>query len=90
MSVKWPESAGKTIPITVPAVAVPFHLMGLSFNVMSLGGIAIAAGGLVDEAIVVVEHKKLEEWQAEGGQSDLDSVILNAVQEVGHRHSSRA
>ena len=73
-------------------MAVPFHLMGLSFNVMSLGGIAIAAGGLVDEAIVVVErtHKKLEEWQAEGGQSDLDSVILNAVQEVGHRHSSRS
>ena len=45
-----------TIPLTVLAVAVPFHLMGLSFNVMSLGGIAIAAGALVDAAIVVVEQ----------------------------------
>ena len=74
-----------TIPLTVLAVAVPFHLMGLSFNVMSLGGIAIAAGALVDAAIVVVEqtHKKLEEWQAEGGTGDADSVIVSAVKEVG-------
>src|SRR5712692_3528959 len=66
-------------------MAVPFHLMGLSFNVMSLGGIAIAAGALVDAAIVVVEqtHKKLEEWQTEGGQGDADIVILSAVKEVG-------
>jgi Cu(I)/Ag(I) efflux system membrane protein CusA/SilA len=74
-----------TIPLTVLAVAVPFHLMGLSFNVMSLGGIAIAAGALVDAAIVVVEqtHKKLEEWQTEGGPGDADGVILRAVKEVG-------
>lgn len=46
----------------------------------------------MDEATLVVERtlKQLEEWQAEGGQSDLDSVILNAVQKVGHRHSSRS
>src|SRR6185369_11945714 len=74
-----------TIPLTVLIVAVPFHLMGISFNVMSLGGIAIAAGALVDAAIVVVEqtHKKLEEWQREGGQGDAERVILSAVKEVG-------
>ena len=74
-----------TIPLTVLTVAVPFHLMGMSFNVMSLGGIAIAAGALVDAAIVVVEqtHKKLEEWQREGGPGDAESVILSAVKEVG-------
>ncbi len=74
-----------TIPLTVLMVAVPFHLMGLSFNVMSLGGIAIAAGALVDAAIVVVEqtHKKLEEWQREGGRGDAENVILSAVKEVG-------
>jgi Cu(I)/Ag(I) efflux system membrane protein CusA/SilA len=74
-----------TIPLTVLAVAVPFHLMGISFNVMSLGGIAIAAGALVDAAIVVVEqtHKKLEEWQAGGGRGDADGVVLSAVKEVG-------
>src|SRR5262249_59213678 len=74
-----------TIPLTVLTVAVPFHLLGMSFNVMSLGGIAIAAGALVDAAIVVVEqtHKKLEEWQREGGQGDAEGVILSAVKEVG-------
>src|SRR5258708_7452432 len=74
-----------TIPLTVLAVAVPFHLMGLSFNVMSLGGIAIAAGALTDAAIVVVEqtHKKLEAWQARGSHGDSETVILMAVKEVG-------
>jgi len=40
-------------------------MMGLTSNVMSLGGIAIAVGAMVDAAIVVVEqtHKKLEEWE---------------------------
>jgi copper/silver efflux system protein len=73
-----------TIPLTVLAVAVPFHLMGLSFNVMSLGGIAIAAGALTDAAIVVVEqtHKKLEAWQARGSHGDSETVILSAVKEV--------
>ena len=39
--------------------------MGVTANIMSLGGIAIAIGALVDAAIVVVEqtHKKLEEWE---------------------------
>src|SRR5215831_12053102 len=74
-----------TIPLTVLTVAVPFKLMGLSFNVMSLGGIAIAIGALVDAAIVVVEqtHKKLEEWQIGGRQADADAVILTAIKEVG-------
>jgi Cu(I)/Ag(I) efflux system membrane protein CusA/SilA len=74
-----------TIPLAVLAVFVPFHLLGLSFNVMSLGGIAIAIGALVDAAIVVVEqtHKKLEEWQLERWDRDADSVILGALKEVG-------
>jgi copper/silver efflux system protein len=74
-----------TIPLTVLAVVGPFHLMGLSFNVMSLGGIAIATGALVDAAIVVVEqtHKKLEEWEAAGRDGDQDAVIVRAVKEVG-------
>jgi Cu(I)/Ag(I) efflux system membrane protein CusA/SilA len=74
-----------TIPLTLLAVAVPFHLMGLTFNVMSLGGIAIAAGALTDAAIVIVEqsHKKLEAWQAKGSRGDAETVILTAVKEVG-------
>ena len=52
-----------TMPVVVLAVFVPFRLFGLSLNIMSLGGIAMATGALVDAAIVVVEqaHKKLED-----------------------------
>jgi len=42
----------------------PLRMMGITANIMSLGGIAIAIGALVDAAIVVVEqtHKHLEQW----------------------------
>ena len=55
---------------------IPFRLMGISANIMSLGGIAIAIGALVDGAIVVVEqtHKKLEEWQHGGRKGDYHAV----------------
>ena len=51
-----------TIPVAVLIAFVPMQLMGMSSNIMSLGGIAIAVGAMVDAAIVVVEqtHKKLE------------------------------
>ena len=53
-----------TIPVAVLISFIPFRLMGVTANIMSLGGIAIAMGALVDAAIVVVEqtHKKLEKW----------------------------
>ncbi len=59
--------------------------MGLTANIMSLGGIAIAIGAMVDAAIVVVEqtHKKLEEWERSGRSEDYRSVIIRAVKEVG-------
>ena len=54
-----------TIPVAVLIAFIPFRAMGMTANIMSLGGIAIAIGELVDAAIVVVEqtHKKLEEAQ---------------------------
>ena len=60
-------------------------LMGLTSNIMSLGGIAIAVGAMVDAAIVVVEqtHKKLEEWERDGRQGDYHRVVIDAVKEVG-------
>ena len=42
-----------TIPIAVLIAFVPFRMMGLSANIMSLGGLAIAVGALVDASIVV-------------------------------------
>ena len=53
-----------TIPVAVLISFIPFRMMGVTANIMSLGGIIIAVGALVDAAIVVVEqvHKKLERW----------------------------
>jgi copper/silver efflux system protein len=55
-----------TIPVAVLISFVPMRLMGINANIMSLGGIAIAVGAMVDAAIVVVEqtHKKLENADA--------------------------
>jgi copper/silver efflux system protein len=74
-----------TIPIAVLVAFIPFRMMDVTANIMSLGGIAIAMGALVDAAIVVVEqtHKKLELWAREGRREDYRAVIIQAVKEVG-------
>jgi Cu(I)/Ag(I) efflux system membrane protein CusA/SilA len=74
-----------TIPIAVLIAFVPFRMMGITANIMSLGGIAIAIGALVDAAIVVVEqaHKKLEEWERAGARGSYREIVLDAVKEVG-------
>jgi len=74
-----------TIPLALLFSFIPMHAMGLSANIMSLGGLAIAIGAMVDAAIVMVEqtHKKLEHWEAEGQPGDYKDVIISAVKEVG-------
>lgn len=74
-----------TIPITIIISFIPMYWMGLTANIMSLGGIAVAIGAMVDAAIVVVEqtHKKLEHWDAEGRPGSYKDVVINAVKEVG-------
>jgi Cu(I)/Ag(I) efflux system membrane protein CusA/SilA len=73
-----------TIPISILLSFIPFHMLGLTANIMSLGGLAIAIGALVDASIVVVEqtHKKLEEWERKGEREDYRDVILGAVKQV--------
>ncbi|MGE5645114.1 MAG: efflux RND transporter permease subunit [Acidobacteriota bacterium] len=74
-----------TIPIAILISFIPMRAMGLTSNIMSLGGIAIAIGAMVDAAIVVVEqtHKKLEEWERTGRKQDYHRVVIDAVKEVG-------
>ncbi|MGD0226612.1 MAG: CusA/CzcA family heavy metal efflux RND transporter [Terriglobia bacterium] len=74
-----------TIPVAVLLSFIPFRMMGISANIMSLGGIAIAVGALVDAAIVVVEqtHKKLEEWERTGRKGNYQAVVIDAVKQVG-------
>lgn len=74
-----------TIPAAVILSFIPMKIFGLNANIMSLGGIAIAIGALVDASVVVVEnaHKKLEAWEANGRQGDYKEILIHAVQEVG-------
>ena len=74
-----------TIPISVLLAFIPMYFMGISSNIMSLSGIAISIGVLVDGAIVEVEnaYKKLELWQSGGRKGDFHAVRLEALQEVG-------
>ncbi len=74
-----------TLPAAIIISFIPMKILGINANIMSLGGIAIAIGALVDAAVVVVEnaHKKLEVWQAEGGKGDYKEVLIGAIQEVG-------
>jgi Cu(I)/Ag(I) efflux system membrane protein CusA/SilA len=74
-----------TIPVAVLLSFIPFRALGLTANIMSLGGIAIAIGALVDAAIVVVEqtHKRLEEWERTGRKEPYRDVVVGAVKQVG-------
>ena len=74
-----------TLPAAVILAFIPMRLFGINANIMSLGGIAVAIGALVDAAVVVVEnaHKKLEVWESSGRVGDYKEVLIKAIQEVG-------
>ena len=74
-----------TIPISVLLAFIPMYLMGLSSNIMSLAGIAISIGVLVDGAIVEVEnaYRKIQHWDEGGRKGDFFKVRLEALTEVG-------
>jgi Cu(I)/Ag(I) efflux system membrane protein CusA/SilA len=73
-----------TLPFAILISFIPFRMLGLTANIMSLGGIAIAIGAMVDAAIVVVEqtHKNLEQWEQGGRQEDQRAVVIRAVKQV--------
>ncbi len=74
-----------TIPLAVLMAFIPLYYMNLSSNIMSLGGIAIAIGVMVDASIVLVEnvHKRLEKWQDGGEKGSRSEVVIDAMKEVG-------
>ncbi len=73
-----------TIPIAVLISFIPLFGMKLTSNIMSLAGIAISIGVLVDGAIVQMEnvYKRLEEWEAGGRKQNPEQVALKAIKEV--------
>ncbi|ATB45420.1 efflux RND transporter permease subunit [Corallococcus macrosporus] len=74
-----------TLPVAVLLAFIPMYYQGLTANIMSLGGIIVAIGAMVDASIIIVEniHKKLEAWEAEGRPGERREVIIAAMQEVG-------
>jgi Cu(I)/Ag(I) efflux system membrane protein CusA/SilA len=76
-----------TLPIAVAAAFIPMYYLGVSSNIMSLGGIALAIGVLVDAAIVMVEnaYRHVSE-PAAGGRTAYDDqprVVIGASRQVG-------
>ncbi len=74
-----------TIPISVLLSFIPLSLIGVTVNIMSLAGIAISIGVLVDGAIVEVEnaYNKIHLWELNGKKEDFFHVRLEALKEVG-------
>ena len=78
-----------TLPLAVLLSFLPMYRLGLTSNIMSLGGIAIAIGAMVDAAIIMIEnaHKQLEHFREEQGReptgSERREVIIAAARSVG-------
>ena len=74
-----------TLPIAIIISFIAMHFLNLTTNIMSLGGIAIAIGAMVNAAIIMVEnaHKKLEHWEEEGRPGNRTEVLIEAAKEVG-------
>ena len=74
-----------TLPIAIILSFTAIYYLGLTANIMSLGGVAIAIGAMVDAAIVMVEnaHKRLEQWEEAGRPGDRTQVLIEAAKEVG-------
>lgn len=70
-----------TLPVAVLIALQMMHWQGISANLMSLGGIAIAVGAMMDAVVVMIEniHKKLESASAEDNRL---ALIVTALQEV--------
>ena len=74
-----------TLPIAIIISFICMYYLGITSNIMSLSGIAIAIGAMVDASIIMVEnaHKKLEEWEEQGRPGNRTEVIIEAAREVG-------
>ncbi|OGW29371.1 MAG: cation transporter [Nitrospirae bacterium GWC2_42_7] len=86
-----------TLPVAIIISFIAMYYLGVTSNIMSLSGIAIAIGAMVDASIIMVEnaYKKLEDWEqtpsqsppyqggeVRGGKTRID-VIIEAAKEVG-------
>lgn len=74
-----------TIPLGILAAFIIMNAQGITANIMSLGGIAIAIGAMVDASIVMVEnaHRKLSDMAQNADKADRQKALIQAAKEVG-------
>ncbi len=74
-----------TLPLGVLLSFIPMFYQHLTVNIMSLGGIAVAIGAMVDASIIIIEniHTRLAEWETSDKHEPRTDVIVRAMQEVG-------
>lgn len=74
-----------TLPIGILIAFIAMRSLGMGSNIMSLGGIAIAIGAMVDAAIVMIEnaHKRLEHLPPDATQAERGATMIKACKEVG-------
>jgi Cu(I)/Ag(I) efflux system membrane protein CusA/SilA len=74
-----------TLPLGILISFIIMRTIGVNANIMSLGGIAIAIGAMVDAAIVMIEnmHKHLERAEAAGGEVDRWAIVYESAKQVG-------
>ena len=82
--------AAITLPVAVLISFIPMYFQGLTVNIMSLGGIAVAIGAMLDAAIVIIDniHKRLARWESDDADPEekaksRQDVIIEAMQQVG-------
>src|SRR6476660_7633610 len=79
------------LPVATVLCCIPMKLCGISSHIMSLGGIALAIGMMVDAAIVLAENVQRRLDQHQGGtENSTRSVMVSALQEVGPSTRSRS
>ncbi|MFZ5906610.1 MAG: efflux RND transporter permease subunit [Nitrospirota bacterium] len=74
-----------TLPLAIVMSFICMRYLDVTSNIMSLSGIAIAIGTMVDASIIMVEnaHKRLADWERHGRQGSKTEVIISAAREVG-------
>ena len=74
-----------TLPVGILIAFIVMRYQGINANIMSLGGIAIAIGAMIDGAIVMIEntHKHIEHNAESGGKKDHWQLVADSAKEVG-------